>query len=120
MSNYQYINLPISYLESINISKKSFMQNSKESQIFLNQLFNKLPHYLELKNTFLVKKNFILAIGNKKNIIFENTSDFQKFKEFIKKTKFYNQLKFNETKKEISIKSDISPIFYNLLYEFLI
>lgn len=120
MSNYQYIKLPISYLESIDISKESFMQNSEESRHFLKKLFEKVPNYLELKNTFLIKKNFILTLMPKKNIKFNDNCSFQEFSNFIKKTNFFSEIIINEEKKEISINTDISPIFYNLLHEFLI
>lgn len=120
MTNYKYINLPISYLESNNISKESFMQNSRESQDFLQNFFKKLPSFLELKNMFLVGTNFILALGTKKDILFDDDLQFKSFSEFIKQTNFIKYISINYEKKEISVSPDIPHIFYNLLYEFLV
>ena len=118
MQEYEYISIPVSYLEDQNITKKSFMQNSLESQDFLENLLKNLPQYLELKNTFLIKSSFVLALGKKQNIIFENAENFNSFCDFLLCTKFKNQIQINENKKEISINKDISPIFYNILNEF--
>lgn len=65
MQEYQYISIPISYLESNHISKKSFMQNSNEAKKFLNTFLDDLPPYTELKNTFLIKSSFVLALREK-------------------------------------------------------
>ncbi len=120
MLDYKYINLPINVLENNNITKESFMQDSEEAKKFLEKIFSKLPPYLELKNTFLVHNTFILELTNKTNFKFDNDTNFALFTDFISNTKFYNQLDIHQEKKEISIAKDISPIFYNLLYEFLI
>lgn len=120
MSEYQYISIPISYLEKNNISKQSFMQNSHKSREFVTNLCNTLPKYIELKNTFLVNTNFILAFGKKQNIIFENSNNFNMFCNFLQNTKFKNIISINKSKKEISIPKDIPPLFYNILHEFLI
>lgn len=120
MQEYEYISIPVSYLESNNITKKSFMQNSAESQDFIENILKNIPQYLELKNTFLIKSSFILALGKKQNIIFENAENFSNFCDFLSCTKFKNQININQNKKEISINKDISPIFYNILNEFLI
>ncbi len=120
MQEYQYISIPVSYLESQNITKKSFMQNSAESQDFLEKILESLPSYFELKNTFLIKSSFILALGKKYNITFKNDENFNSFCDFLGCTKFKNQIHINQNKKEISINKDISPIFYNILNEFLI
>lgn len=120
MQEYQYISIPVSYLESKNITKKSFMQNTIESQDFLKNVLKTLPQYLELKNTFLIKSSFILALGKKQNITFENAENFSNFCDFLACTKFKNQININQNKKEISISKDISPIFYNILNEFLV
>lgn len=120
MQEYEYISIPVSYLESQNITKKSFMQNSLESQDFLENLLKNMPQYLELKNTFLIKSSFVLALGKKQNITFENAENFISFCDFLLCTKFKNQIQIDENKKEISINKDISPIFYNILNEFLI
>ena len=120
MSEYKYISIPISYLEKKHISKKSFMQNYVEAQDFIKKFSSKLPQYVELKNTFLVNSNFILAFGNKNDIIFEKSEDFIMFCDFIKNTKFNDLIEINKNKKEISISKDIPQIFYNILYEFLI
>lgn len=120
MKNYKYISIPISYIEENNLSKQDFLENSDESKVFLNSLLKALPSYLEIKNLFLIKSNFIVALGNSQNIKFENESLFVQFCEFIENTNFYEKLNINKTKKEISTDSDISPIFYNLLYEFLV
>lgn len=120
MQEYQYISIPISYLETQNISKKSFMQNSSKSQIFLENFLSILPPYLELKNTFLIQSSFILAFGKKQNIFFKKEDDFTIFCDFVKSTKFNNLITINKNKKEISINKDISPIFYNILHEFLV
>lgn len=120
MSEYKYISIPISYLEKNNISKKSFMQNSLESQDFLAKFTKNLPQYIELKNTFLLKSHFILAFGNKQNIIFEKEEQFNMFSNFLKSTKFKNYITLNTNKREISISKDIPHIFYNILHEFLV
>lgn len=120
MSEYKYISIPLSYLEKKHISKKSFMQNSAESQEFIKNFSSKLPPYVELKNTFLINSSFILAFGNKKNITFENKEHFNIFCDFIEKTKYKNLISINKINKEISISKDIPSIFYNILYEFLV
>lgn len=120
MSEYKYISIPISYLEKKHISKKSFMQNSIESQDFIKNFTSKLPPYVELKNTFLINSNFILAFKNKENVTFENNEHFNTFCDFIESTKYKNLISINKINKEISISKDIPPIFYKILYEFLI
>lgn len=120
MANYKYLYLPISFLEFNNISKESFMENSAESQAFLTNLLSKIPPFLELKNTYLINKTFVLTFENKKTISFDNTSNFQMFSEFIKKTPFNSKISIDNEKKEISINNDIPQFFYNLLYEFLV
>lgn len=120
MSKYKYISIPISYLEKNNISKKSFMQNSLESQDFLDKFTKNLPTYIELKNTFLIKSNFILAFGNKQTIFFDKDEEFNIFCDFLKNTNFKNKITITPNKKEISISKDIPQIFYNILHEFLV
>lgn len=120
MHDYEYISIPISYLESKHITKKSFMQNSLETQDFLNTFLNTLPTYIELKNTFLINSSFVLALGKKQDIVFKNAENFNSFCDFLSCTNFTKDITIDKSKKEISIKKDISPIFYNILYEFLI
>lgn len=120
MKNYEYISIPITYIEKNNLSKQDFLEESLASKEFLNNLLSNLPPYLEIKNIFLIKSNFVVALGNKQNIKFENTTNFNKFIEFIKITNFNSEINFDKEKKEISVSNDISPIFYNLLYEFLV
>lgn len=119
MQEYKYISIPISYLESKNISKKSFMQDSPEAKIFLNKFLDNFPSYVELKNMFLINSSFLLALGNKQDIIFENDDNFNCFCEFISNSRFKDFVSIDIDKKEISVSNDISPIFYNILYEFL-
>ena len=57
---------------------------------------------------------------NKTNIEFESVYAFNVFKSFIAETPFANKIKINDKKREISVLSDIPPIFYTLLYEFLV
>ena len=120
MSNYKYIYLPISYLEKENISKKDFLENSPETQDFLKKLTNKISPFTEIHNIFLVSDEFILVTKNKSNIIFENQTYFNKFKDFILNSNFKKHINFDDKKREISINSDTPPIFYNILYEFLV
>lgn len=120
MKDYKYISIPISYIEKNNLSKKDLLEDSDKSKAFFNSLLNALPSYLEIKNLFLIKSNFIVALGNSQNIKFKDENSFVQFCEFIENTNFYEKLTINKAKKEISTDSDISPIFYNLLYEFLI
>ncbi len=120
MNNYKYICLPISFLEANNISKRSFMEESQSSKKFLANLFKNIPPYLEIKNTFLIHNNFILILAKKENFTFENSDAFNSFFDFIKNTKFIDEIELNYEKKEISISQDISPYFYDLLYEFLV
>lgn len=120
MPKYQYISIPISYLENNHISKKSFMQDSPEAKVFLNEFLNNFPSYVELKNIFLVNSSFLLALGNKENIVFSNEENFNCFCEFISNSNFKDLINIDIDKKEISVSKDISPIFYNILYEFLV
>ena len=120
MMNCKYIFLPISFLEANNVSKESFMEDSSESKLLLSSIFKNLPPYLELKNIFLVQQNFILTLTNKENFVFDNKENFSNFISFIAKTNFINKIKIDSEKKEISIDKDISPYFYDLMYEFLI
>lgn len=120
MQEYKYISIPISYLEKNNISKESFMQNSPESVLFINNLLENFSPFIELKNIFLIKNSFILTLNNKNVFTFENLMHFKSFCEFIQNTNFIDFISIDNIKKEISINSDISPIFYNILYEFLI
>lgn len=120
MQDYKYISIPVSYLEKHNISKRAFMQDTPESKKLLKAILENFPPYIELKNTFLINSSFILALGNKKDIYFNNAQNFENFCDFIKKSNFEKSILINEEKKEISVTSDISPIFYNLLYEFLV
>lgn len=96
------------------------MQDSQETKKFLENFYKQLPQYIELKNTFLIKQNFILAFGKKQNITFDNSENFNQFCNFIENTKYQKEITINKNKKEISISKDIPQIFYNILYEFLI
>lgn len=120
MKDYRYISIPISYIEKNNLSKQDFLEESVASKEFLSTLLNTLPPYLEIKNMFLIKSNFIIALGNSTNIKFNDLISLNKFLEFIENSKFSDSINFNKEKKEISVSNDISPNFYNLLYEFLV
>ena len=45
---------------------------------------------------------------------------FNKFKNFISNSNLKKHINFDDKKREISINSDTPPIFYNILYEFLV
>lgn len=120
MSNFKYIYIPVSTFEEHNISKESVFQNSVKFQEFLKKFLENNSPFWEITNTFFTNNFFIFAVKNKTNIKFENTSDFNAFKYFISETSFANELKIDDKKREISVLSNISPIFYNLVYEFLI
>lgn len=120
MSNFKYIYIPVSTLEEHNISKESAFQNSTKFQNFLKNFLEETMPFSEITNIFFANNCFIFAIKNKMTIEFENTSNFNDFKYFINKTPFANKININDKKREISILSDIPPIFYNLIYEFLV
>ena len=118
MSSFIYI--PVSYLESIGISKVNFMQNSPESEALLKNLLSAVSRYVEIKNTLLVHNFFVLVLDNKTHISFNDDNVFSLFVSYIKTTKFANCIFVNMEKKEISIKPDTSSIFYNVLSEFIV
>ena len=118
MSNFKYIYIPVSTLEENQISKESAFQNSTKFQNFLKTFLNETVPFSEITNIFFANNCFIFAVKNKTNIEFENASTFYEFKSFINETPFSN--KIDDKKREISVLSDIPPIFYNLLYEFLV
>lgn len=120
MSNYNYIYVPLIALEKKNISKESLMQDSKESQDFLNDIVRQKSPFAQLTNIFLVHNCLVIAVKNKSIITFDKEDYFFQFKKCIKSTPYIDQIKIDNKKREISINSNISPIFYNLLYEFLV
>lgn len=120
MPNFKYIYIPVSTFEEHNISKESVFQNSTKFQNFIKNFLEENVPFSEITNIFFTNNCFIFAMKNKTNIVFENTSNFNDFKYFIEKTPFINKIKINDKKREISVLSDIPPIFYNLIYEFLV
>lgn len=120
MSNFKYIYIPVSTLEENQISKESAFQNSTKFQNFLKTFLNETVPFSEITNVFFANNCFIFVVKNKTNIKFENASTFYDFKSFINTTPFANKIEIDDKKREISILSDIPPIFYNLLYEFLV
>ena len=120
MSNFKYIYIPVSTLEAHNLSKESAFQNSTKFQDFLKTFLNEAVPFSEITNVFFSNNCFIFAVKNKTTIGFENASTFNTFKCFINETPFANKIEINDKKREISVLSDIPPIFYNLLYEFLV
>ena len=107
MSNYKYIYLPISYLEKENISKKDFLENSPETQDFLKKLTNKISPFTEIHNIFLVSDEFILVTKNKSNIIFENQTYFNKFKNFISNSNLKKQESERTAAEKAPLHSDL-------------
>lgn len=120
MSSFKYIYIPVSTLEENHISKESAFQNSTKFQKFLKNFINENLPFSEITNVFFANNCFIFAVKNKTNIEFESVSAFNIFKSFIAETPFANKIKINDKKREISVLSDIPPIFYTLLYEFLV
>ena len=120
MSNFKYIYIPVSTLEENQISKESAFQNSTKFQNFLKTFLNETVPFSEITNIFFANNCFIFAVKNKTNIEFENASIIYEFKSIINEKTITNKIEIDDKKREISVLSDIPPIFYNLLYEFLV
>ena len=77
MNNYLYI--PVSYLEKLDISKKEFLQNSPKSQRFLENLISQYSIFSQIKQTLLVRDYFVLVLEMKTNIRFNDDVSFDCF-----------------------------------------
>lgn len=120
MNDLKYVYIPVSVLEKNNISKDAFFQDTIIVQNFLNNFLDENFPFSVISNIFYTNECFILALKNVSSICFKNDSQFNAFISFINTTKFANMIDVCNKKREISILSDIPPIFFNLLYEFLV
>ena len=115
-----YLYIPISYLEKNNITKKDFMQNASNADVFLQKLLSQISLYVQVKQTLLVYDYFVLILEFKNQIHFENKYVFDEFISYIKATNFKNNILSISRENEIIIKPDTPNIFYNMLNEFIV
>ncbi len=117
MNDYLYI--PVSYLEKLNISKKEFMQNSPKSQRFLANLISRYSNFSQVRQTLLVYDYFVLVLEMKTNVRFNDDVSFDCFTDYIRFSKFKDNIVYiDQHKKEVFIKPGTPQVFYSVLNEF--
>ena len=119
MNNYLYI--PVSYLEKLDISKKEFMQNSPKSQRFLENLISQYSIFSQIKQTLLVRDYFVLVLEMKTNIRFNDDVSFDCFTDYIQFSRFKNNIVcVDQHKKEVFLRPGTPSVFYSILNEFVV
>ena len=123
-STYQ-IKISSNDLKKYGSNNDDFMANSEKQNEIINilkEIIKKKYNVfipLEEKYTFFQNNTFIITFKtNKKQFTFQSQKDFDKFYEFVKTTKYSEEININKETNEILLSSNLPPQFFSLMQEF--